>query len=307
MEASIILAFDVGGTQIKASAVIDGTIAESTVSHYPAHADGSADEIAAHFAGIAADLVMRTEREDLPLGGIGLAFPGPFDYENGISLIRGLGKYESLYGVNVGNLLMEAVGSNLALNSRLAPEFGVKFENDAVLFGLGEAAYGEAKGSKRTICLTIGTGIGSCYLENGGIIKQGDGIPNNGWLYTIPYEDGIADDYVSRRGILRLAEEMKMSDPDLDVHDFAALALQGDAEARQLFEAFGRRMAEILSDAIRAYAPDRIVIGGQISKSGRLFVPAFKERLGKEVVAEIRISRDTLASTFKGIYDFVRA
>src|SRR5262245_48286298 len=124
MPSSIILALDVGGTQIKAAAVIEGVIVPSAVSHYPAHADRSANEIAVHFAGIAAELVAKTERDELPLGGIGLAFPGPFDYENGISLIRGLDKFESLYGLPVGKLLEEAVRSNDKLRERLTPAFG---------------------------------------------------------------------------------------------------------------------------------------------------------------------------------------
>ena len=39
------------------------------------------------------------------IGGIGIAIPGPFDYGNGISLIKDLEKYESLYGTNIKETL----------------------------------------------------------------------------------------------------------------------------------------------------------------------------------------------------------
>lgn len=306
MDPALILAFDVGGTQIKAAAVIGGSIVEETVSHYESHANRSAEEIIAHFASIAAKVVVKAGREQLPIGGIGMAFPGPFDYENGISRIQGLGKFESLYGLSVGELLEEAIRSNGKLGDRLAPSFGIWFENDATLFGLGEAAYGEARGSERAVCLTIGTGLGSCFLENGRLVKHDEGVPEQGWLYKVPYQGKLADDYISRRGILRLAEELGLELEGRDVYDFANLAKFGDRESERLFEEFGKRMAVIVTPFLREFAPDTIVIGGQISKSGSLFVPAFCEEIAIQgMQTNVRISRNTLFSTFKGIYDFV--
>ncbi|MCZ8510942.1 ROK family protein [Paenibacillus filicis] len=306
MNRAIILAFDVGGTQIKAAAVIGGSIIEETISQYESHADRSAEQIIAHFMEIAVDIVGKAGREQLPIGGLGMAFPGPFDYENGISLIQGLSKFESLYGLSVGKQLEEAIRSNENLGARLDPSFGIRFENDAALFGLGEAGYGEARGSERTVCLTIGTGLGSCFLENGRLVKHRDGVPEQGWLYNIPYGDKLADDYVSRRGILRLAEELGLELEGPDVHDCAMLAKSGDQTSKRLFEEFGRRMAAILAPSLRVFAPDTIVIGGQISKSSSLFLPAFCEELTcMDFQTNIRVSRNTLFSTFNGIYDFM--
>lgn len=306
MNRAIILAFDVGGTQIKAAAVIGGSIIEETVSQYESHADRSAEQIIAHFAEIASDIVGKSGREQMPIGGLGMAFPGPFDYENGISRIQGLSKFESLYGLSVGKRLEEAIRSNRDLGARLAPSFGIRFENDAALFGLGEAGHGEVRGSERAVCLTIGTGLGSCFLENGRLVKYGDGVPEQGWLYNTPYKGKLADDYISRRGLLALVQEMGLKLEGRDVHDFAILAKSGDRTSERLFEEFGRRMAAILAPSLRAFVPDTIVIGGQISKSGSLFVPAFCEELAyMGFQTNVRVSRDTLISTFKGIYDFM--
>ena len=41
--------------------------------------------------------------------GIGFAMPGPFDYVKGICYIRGVAKYENLYGINVGEAIAEAL------------------------------------------------------------------------------------------------------------------------------------------------------------------------------------------------------
>ncbi|WP_164545494.1 ROK family protein [Paenibacillus albus] len=307
MSRDIILAFDVGGTQIKAAAMRDGEIIASTALHYDSRSELEADAIIAHFVDIAVDVLGRGGLTEESISGFGLAFPGPFDYERGICLIQGLGKFESLYGLNIGDMLSEAIRSHGQLGRRLSPEFRIVFENDAALFGLGESnGGGEAFGVERAVCLTIGTGLGSCYLERGQLVKHRDGVPENGWLYAEPYGNRMADECISRRGLLHLAEEMGMELAGRDVRELADAAASGDADAVQLFDHFGRRMAVILVPAFEAYEPNRIVLGGQISKSAGLFAPAFKEvLLAQGIIAQVRVSAGTFASTFRGIYHLV--
>ncbi|REE67664.1 glucokinase [Paenibacillus taihuensis] len=308
MDRSIIMAFDVGGTQIKAAVMRDGEIIASTVGHYDSRSELETEAVIDHFVDIFVDVLKRGDLSKEPISGFGLAFPGPFDYEHGVCLIQGLGKFESLYGLNIGSLLDEAIRSHALLREQLRPEFRIVFENDAALFGLGEIAVvdGDAQGEERAICLTIGTGLGSCYVERGQLVKHRAGVPENGWLYPVPYGNRIADDCISRRGVLQLAEEMGMAFAGRDVRELAEAAAAGDAAAVQLFEQFGRRMAVILGPSFRAYEPNLIVLGGQISKSASLFVPAFKEGLlAQGVIAQVRVSADTFASTFRGIYHLV--
>lgn len=307
MSSSLIIAFDVGGTQIKAAAVIDGKIAKDTVGYYASRADLTVEPLIAHFADLFQDVLSKTG-PDTTADGWGLAFPGPFDYAEGVSRIRGLGKFESLYGLPFGRMLEQALRSQPGIREKLAPHFHIAFENDAALFGLGESAQGgEASGARRAICLTIGTGLGSCFLEEGKLLKQRADVPDEGWLYNRPYEAGIVDDYISRRGILELAGGLGLGTAEFDVRDLAELADHGEPLALRVFEQFGHRMAQILLPPLRLFQPDVIVLGGQISKSAHLFVPAFRRGLlpdCPEIV--IRASRDTLSSTLLGIHDFTK-
>lgn len=309
MDRSIIMAFDVGGTQIKAAAMRDGDIIASTIGHYDSGAELEADAVIDHFVAIVVDVLSRGGLMEEAIAGFGLAFPGPFDYEQGVCLIQGLGKFESLYGLNIGNMLDEAIRSHALLRERLSPEFRIVFENDAALFGLGEinvGGGGEAGSAERAICLTIGTGLGSCYLERGELVKHRAGVPENGWLYPVRYGERIADECISRRGVLQLAEELGMALAGRDVRELAEAAVAGDPAAVQLFDQFGRRMATILGPSFESYEPDEIVLGGQISKSADLFVPALKEGLlAQGIIARVRVSADTFASTFRGIYHLV--
>ena len=60
---------------------------------------------------------------------VGIAMPGPFDYDKGISYIKGLHKFEHLYGENVKELLAENLG--------IEPG-NIVMLNDASAFLLGE-------------------------------------------------------------------------------------------------------------------------------------------------------------------------
>jgi glucokinase len=97
MKDEIYLAFDVGGTFIKAGAFDAlGRALEHTFTHYESMAGGNAAEILDHFVRMAADLVQQADPGGLGrIAGIGYAFPGPFDYERGISFIQGLNKVEA--------------------------------------------------------------------------------------------------------------------------------------------------------------------------------------------------------------------
>jgi len=69
--------------------------------------------------------------------------PGPFDYVKGISYIRGVAKYENLYGINIS----DAVSVNLGIQDG----FLIRFMNDASSFAVGEAWQGSASGFNRSL------------------------------------------------------------------------------------------------------------------------------------------------------------
>ncbi|KIL40853.1 hypothetical protein SD70_10470 [Gordoniibacillus kamchatkensis] len=246
MKKGIYLAFDVGGTSIQAGAIdASGRLLEHTLSHYESMANGEADEIFGHFVRTAADVLQKADPDGTEqIAGIGYAFPGPFDYERGISYIRGLNKFEALYGMRVGDRLLCGMRTNSGIADRLQAKPLVRFANDAALFAMGEAHYGQAAMYRRAVCLTLGTGIGSGFVETGRLIRQRDDVPENGWVYHLPYRSSVVDDYVSRRGILELAREMGIKLQGQDVKGLAEAARRGDEDSIRLFDTFGSRMAE---------------------------------------------------------------
>jgi len=151
-----ILTADVGGSHITA-AVFDAetnTILQHSVSRVDLLSNGSASDILSAW-GLALKTVLNNT--GLQISGLSVAMPGPFDYEHGVCYIKGLGKYESLYGMDIKQHLADL----LAFSPRQ-----VFFRNDAESTVAGEVLAGAGKEFKKVIGVTLGTGFGSAFSEN---------------------------------------------------------------------------------------------------------------------------------------------
>jgi glucokinase len=158
---------------------------------------------------------------------------------------------------------------------------------------------GKAKEFEKCICITIGTGTGSAFIDKGELIKGREDVPDNGWIYCQPYRDTTVDEYISKRGILAIARE-KGLDQTLDVKELADLARSGDPNVKQLFEQFGSVLGEVLIRFIDLFKPDGLVIGGQIAKCHDLFNPLLQSTLEKYPI-KVVYAENTSISTFVGV------
>ncbi|MDI4645140.1 ROK family protein [Cohnella hashimotonis] len=294
-----ILAFDVGGTYIKSAALTSsGRIHEQTVAVYPAQSGLAKRELLDYLASLAIAQAGRLCGQAV-LRGIGYAFPGPFDYERGISYIRGLEKYESLYGVNLRQEITSRLLASADPTLTMSPAFRIAFANDASLFALGEWMRGKARGYARAVCITIGTGIGSAFLDQGRLVVDSANVPPDGWIYRLPYRDRTVDAYISERGILRLAESRGFVKDGLQVKWLAAMAHEEDQDAIIVFQQFGRYLGEVLNQYVSPYQPDAVVLGGQIAKSSELFMSALLDELQNKDM-DVVSTEDTSTSTYVG-------
>jgi len=292
-----VLAFDVGGTAIKAGIVRSDGHLEGDTQMYPSLAHESKEVILEHLAALVVAQAKRVPA-GMRIRGVGLAFPGPFDYERGICQIRGLNKFEAIYGVNVKEELAARTADHPELRGRWSDSPAFVFENDAALFALGECAFGVGRDSSSALVLMLGTGLGSSFVRNGRLVKDDPAVPSEGWLYAQSYQDGMMDDYFSRRGIVRLAKEMgieNIAEGDDDVKQLAERARSGEFLPNQMFQLFGKRLKDAMLPYIRSFSPNAIIIGGQIARSADLFV---SERMGG---IPVHISTEMSASTLKGV------
>lgn len=287
---------DVGGTGIKGAFTEgDGTIAG--YREFPSGSDRDATGVFDHFAAILTELFRDSGAGSL--SGIGFAFPGPFDYENGISLMKGIGKYDSIYGMSFRK----------ELDRRIPQLSRVKmlFLHDIEAFGIGCVAGGIVPAKGRALCLCIGTGAGSCFLVDGRPVKPGTisggekdttGIPANGWIYNTPFKDSIIDDYLSERGLETLA--LSVTGRKMTGKELASAAAGGSRKARDIFDAFGENLAQAMEPFLTSFHPQTVVMGGKISESFSYFGSSF-EKICREQGVQIRMEKETSIRAMQGL------
>lgn len=272
---------DIGGSHIS-SILVDvskGTLLRESMAGQKVNNKASAGEILNDWSVAIRKTLMHVDKNDLL--GIGFAMPGPFDYLNGVALLKNVDKYESLYGINVGDELKSRLGLPYSLPFR--------YMNDAMTFAIGECWMGQASAFKNVVALTLGTGFGSAFLTNGVPVIEGGSVPAMGYVYHIPYENGIADDYFSTRWFVREYAE-RTGIACSGVKEIAERAKQ-EEQAKKLFQDFGTRIGYFIAPLLHRFKADCLVIGGNISAAVSLFRPSLEIALLKQGIhMEIVIS-----------------
>ncbi len=281
------LGVDIGGTSLRcglvraSGAILRGSLRKATID-----SKGERESILEAFAAPLQELLLDSRRREISIAGIGIGMCGPLDYDRGISLIRGVDKYESIYGV--------CIQDELRRRLNLPESVPMIFEVDAWAFARGEAWQGAGKGYRRILALTLGSGLGSAFVADGCLLSEGPGVPPPyGWIGGLPYGDGIVDDQFSRRGILaryRFLTGHPLS-PGKDVKDLAERARRGDALCKELFRQFGMELGRVLLPTIQRFHPECLIFGGRISRSFDLFGDSLKLALKGPAQGLRKISR----------------
>jgi glucokinase len=279
----IVMTLDAGGTNFVFSAVqAENEIVEPvTLSAKGSNLEAILKDIIEGFRQVAARISGK------PVA-ISFAFPGPADYERGI-----IGDLQNLPyfrgGVALGPMLSEIFGIPVFIN------------NDGDLFAYGEAISGllsevnrkleECGNPKRygnLLGVTFGTGFG------GGIVTRGELFFGDnsaqGEINRIRnrfYKNFDAEESVSIRGLKMeyaayTGVNLASSPGPKEIAEIAHGRLEGNREAAiKAYEAFGRAAGDALANAI-TLVDGLIVIGGGLSKSHELFMPALIEEMNRK-------------------------
>jgi glucokinase len=275
-EASVAV-LEIGGTHVTAALVQSGTwdVRPGTLHRRPLRASASAEQIISDLLAAADDL-------DAGAGTRwGVATPGPFDYRRGVALFRGVGKFDALYGYDVGATLLRCI--------KATPR-DVTFVDDAEAFLVGEWLTGAAKGAGRCVGVTVGTGIGSGFLTDGHLVDDGPHVPPGGRVHRLVVDGVPLEDLVSRRAIVRRYRQADDgSGPDFDVKEIAAAARAGDARARDIFETAFRTLGAVVAPWLQAFGAELLVVGGSISRSWDLIAGPLADGLATGDAGQITV------------------
>lgn len=265
---------EIGGTHVTAALVSTGESAVVAAERVPLDSAAGAPAILDRLA-------LAAQRIDAPAGAAwGVAIPGPFDYEAGVGSFTGVGKFDSLHGVRLGDQLLRHL--------RPAPG-SVRFVNDATAYGLGEWAAGAARGHDRSVCLTLGTGIGSVFVADGVPVDDGPDVPPDGHAYLLTWRGEPLEETVSRRALR--TRYAALTGEAVDVHEIAARARQGDPTARLVVDDALRALGCVMAPWIRRFGASLLVVGGSVARSWDLVEGPLGEALTAEGVEGVVVAQ----------------
>jgi len=256
--SSYVLACDIGGTHITCAIVNTQRweVIQSTLTRIHVDSLGNAKSIFQIWAQAINSCILKFDGQ---ISQIGIAMPGPFDYENGISKIQGQSKYDHLYNQDIKTLLAKELG--------LSP-MSIHFINDAAAFLQGEIFVQQLQTNKRILGITLGTGLGSAVWNKGE--KAFDAA-----LWNSPYEDCIFEEFLVTRWFVKRFKEIAGKDVTglkeiLDHYrETAEFQIIKDEYAKHLFD-----FMQFFSDK---HSSELFIVGGNIAKALPIFIADRKE------------------------------
>lgn len=273
-DRNLVLGIDIGGTKTSFGFVDrEGTLIGAT--SMPTEAHDSAETFATR-------LHHRIEeiREDLlsphHLCGIGIGAPNANYYR---------GTIEKAVNLNWGDSV-DFVG----LIQRYY-DLPVVITNDAKAAAIGEMIFGNARGMKHFLVITLGTGLGSGIVVDSRLLYGYSGFAGElGHTVVDPAgrqcecgKRGCLETYVSATGLVRttlmlLAERCDpsplraMSYEEMTARRIFELAAKGDIIALEAFDRTARILGLKLADAVAHTSPEAIFLTGGMAMAGDLLL-----------------------------------
>ncbi|MFD3447237.1 ROK family glucokinase [Microbacteriaceae bacterium 4G12] len=217
--------------------------------------------------------------------GIGMGAPGPVNFKDGSIDVA----------VNVG-------WDNFPLKETLEKETSlpVVVDNDANIAAIGEVWKGAGQGAKDVICVTLGTGVGGGIIVNGEIVHGANGASGEiGHITSVPEggspcncgKTGCLETIASATGIVRLAIEELSSTNEAGIlraiyneqqtvsaKQVFDAANEGDTIANKVIAKVAFHLGLALANVANGLNPEKIVIGGGVSKAGDTLLIPLKEQ-----------------------------
>ncbi|WP_057914626.1 ROK family protein [Peribacillus muralis] len=255
--------FDTGGSSIK-YALMDEKATFIERSYVETPKDGIDS-----FVNIITGIVEQYQ-ESYSLEGIALSMPGAVDVTSGY--IGGSSAIPYIHGPNIKQLVQERTGVR------------VELENDANCAGLAEGWMGAAKGVNDYVCIVIGTGIGGTIILDKKV-RRGNNLHAGefGFMLMEGYlEHPLGKNWsnlASTAGLVRhVAKRKGLESKVFDGHTVFTMSDQGDEDAKEEISTFIRRLAVGIFNVTYVIDPEKILIGGAISKRKDLI-----ERINQEL------------------------
>ncbi len=237
--------------------------------------------------------------------GIGIGAPGPVDLTSGII-------FEA---VNLGWKDQYPLKDLLEVETSLP----VVVDNDANVAALGEMWKGAGNGAKDLVCVTLGTGVGGGVIANGDIVHGKRGAAGEiGHITSIAVggapcncgKSGCLETIASATGIVRLAHEVLQKGQQegklgeifreygqVSAKDVFDAARNGEKSALEVIENVASHLGVALANIANTLNPEKIVLGGGVSRAGDILLGPVKENFLKHSFPSVAKSTEIAIAT----------
>ena len=291
-----VFGIDVGGTTIKCGLFSSkGEILESW--EIVTNKADNGDHI---ISDIAATIQSKCEEKGINMDeveGVGVGVPGPVDNSGLVKV-----------AVNLG-------WSNRDVKTELEAlvHIPVAVGNDANVAALGELWLGAAAGAKDAIMFTLGTGVGGGVIVDSKVVAGVHGAGGEIGHISVVLEDGnqcncgktgCLETVASATGIVRETEKYLSSCDEasslrelakIEAKDVFDAAKAGDAVAVKMVNQLGRYIGLAAANLAVTTDPQKIIIGGGVSKAGDILIDTIEKHYKEFAFATVRDTQFVLA------------
>ncbi|MFG6148523.1 ROK family glucokinase [Halobacillus sp. B23F22_1] len=269
---------DIGGTTIKLAVIsTEGEI----IKKWEIHTDTSdrGKHITRDINIAINDTLDELQLHKASILGIGAGAPGFVDTDTGyINEAINIGWKDYDFGVELSELTGVPVW----------------VDNDANLAALGENWLGAGRGVENLIAVTLGTGVGGGIIANGEVLNGANGtaaeighmtVKKSGGAPCNCGRTGCLETETSATAIVRKAKETVNQYPASTLSELEALTARdvfeaaddGDPAAKEVLEEVIDTLGLALSNLTVTINPNKIVLGGGVSKAGEQLLNPLKE------------------------------
>lgn len=279
------IGIDLGGTNI-AAGIVDENGRTLVKDSTPTLAQRPNSEVVEDMCSLCERLVKNADIDMDDIGAIGIGCPGTVDTRNAEVVFAANTNMEKLY---IGDMIKKRLNKP------------VYADNDA-----NAAAYGEyiinGKGAESFVLITLGTGVGGGIIIDKklyhGFNQAGAELGHitlvSGGEQCSCGKKGCWEAYASVTALIRQTKQAMEEHPESAMHKWTdnygkvsgrtafECAKQGDAAAKTVVDNYIRYVADGLVSILNIFQPERICVGGGISKEGDYLMDPLKELVYKD-------------------------
>ncbi len=290
------IGIDLGGTNIAAGIVNENyeIVAKASV---PTGAERPAVEIAADMSAICHEVCKKAGIAPTEIASVGIASPGIANHDAGVIE----------YCCNIPSFRQFAICDAVKAGFPVEHCF---VENDANAAAWGEVIAGSAKGTRDSIMITLGTGVGGGIVIDGKIIS-GFNYAGGELGHIVIEVDGVPcgcgrkgcwEAYSSATALIRMTteklDECKASDRKTAMSDMVAeggkvsgrtafdAMRAGDEAGTEVVKKYVHYLAQGLANIINIFQPEVLSIGGGVSGEGDYLLDMLVPLVADEVYGQ---------------------